>query len=405
VWLSFPWSIAPSVFLTIAPQAMPAQILFTEAARRFGPPQRFSVSNLAKLGFLLLASYLTYESFYFVFILVAFFSLLFHRNKLETRRQTFTFLGVVFGSQLAAIVINRWLAHLNPAGSKSFAANWRGLFVGSLKTLPTQLNSTIVEADIWWIYALCVVAAASLLLLGIAFFKPPERRSASGAVSIFLMGASALVGMTLIYSLAGYFYSVRGVESRTLFGASWAITVMFFALVSTVLLANNPAHTAIRAAPFFLLKFSLIAAAFALIALNGVSQRAALADWAYVWEHEQAILKQVPVEKIKALPPDSRILYIGPSYYNSLVIFGAYWDLTAAAFSLPELSRGRTAFQGLTTIHAATTLYHWRWDGQELFQELPPYWTMTFPASHLFIWDYDQRSMSEAAPGYEYPTK
>ncbi len=405
-WLSLPWAIAPSAFLTIAPQAMPAQILLTEAARRFGPPQRPTPANLTKLALLLLASYLTYESFYFVYILLALYALFFHRDKFETKWQMAAFLSAVFGAQVVAVGINRLLAHLNPGGSKNFAASWRNLFLGSLWSLPRQLRSTIVQASDWWTYALCALAAAGLLLFVMALFQPACRRSAAGVFGIFLVGAASLVVVTFLYSLAGYGYSVNGLEARTLHPASWAIAVMFFALVSTPFL-RDPGRSEgtrspllLRSAVFFL-GLSVVAAAGVLIFLNSVSQKAALADWASVWDQEKAILQNAPVDKFKSLPPDAHVLFIGPSYYHGLVIFGAEWDLTAAVFSLPQLSRGRSAYLGLTTIHTATELYTWKWDGQTLFQELPHYWTHTFPVRRFFVWDYDHRTLNEVQPGYD----
>jgi hypothetical protein len=111
------------------------------------------------------------------------------------------------------------------------------------------------------------------------------------------------------------------------------------------------------------------------------------------------VLARAPVEKLKVLPRDSRVLYIGPSYYHDMVIFGADWDTTGAVFSLPPLSRGRLHNQGMVPIHAAA-IYNWRWDGKNLIQEEPGYWTLRFSATRLFVWNFERGDLVEAAAGY-----
>jgi hypothetical protein len=141
----------------------------------------------------------------------------------------------------------------------------------------------------------------------------------------------------------------------------------------------------------------------ALILFNSVAQRRQIQEMAYVWNQELAILSHAPVEKLKVLPADSRVLFIGPSYFDDLVIFGAYWDITGAVFSLPPLNQNRGAYKGWTMMDSATTLYNWTWDGKNLIQELPGYWKETRPAAHIFVWNYDQNQLFEATPGFRWP--
>jgi hypothetical protein len=82
-----------------------------------------------------------------------------------------------------------------------------------------------------------------------------------------------------------------------------------------------------------------------------------------------------------------------------MVIFGADWDITGAVFSLPPLSQGRRHHKGLTQIHSAA-IYNWRWDGKNLIQEEPGFWTLTYPAARLFVWNYDRGELIEATAGY-----
>jgi hypothetical protein len=142
-----------------------------------------------------------------------------------------------------------------------------------------------------------------------------------------------------------------------------------------------------------------------LIRLDALAQRSQLQDYAYVWDQEQTILAHAPAAAIKALPNDSRVLFIGPSYRGDLVIFGAYWDITGAVFSRPPLNQDRQAYQGLTMMDSATTLYRWSWDGKNLIQELPGYWKETRRTTHVFVWNYDDDRFFEAEPGFRWPAR
>ena len=83
-------------------------------------------------------------------------------------------------------------------------------------------------------------------------------------------------------------------------------------------------------------------------------------------------------------------------------IFGAFWELTGAVFSLPELRD----FEGLDRraihIHPATALYNWSWDGAELTQEYPGYWRLEFPGKALYVWDYDECRLFPVEKGFRW---
>jgi hypothetical protein len=391
-WLAIPWSVASTVFLSAVVQGLTAQLFFTEAARRPLPSRKLSSRHMVVLGLLLAASYLAYESFYFVFFVVAVFCLQFHRQMFQNRRAIYSFLGAVFGAQLLAIGFNRYIFRLNPSQSKKFAANWFSLFEGNLWNLPRNLHSTVHRFTSLWVAMICVLVVAALATMLIKAATDKPRRLAARILGMFLVGASVLPICTLTYSLAGYSYSAQGIDGRTLLGVSFGVTLIFFSLISTLLLSRGA-----------LITIGLLAAALSIVYVDAVAQKAVVSDWAIVWRQEQQVLEHVPVAEIDSLPPDSRVLYIGPSHYHNVVVFGADWDITAAVFSVPGLSRGRKAFQGLTWIHSATMLHNWSWDGERLVADRPGNFTSFFPAKHLFVWNYDQGRVFEVEKGFRYP--
>lgn len=387
-WLSIPWSVASTAWPVLAPAAMGSQIFFTEASRRILPSRHVNAKTLMLLGLGLVASYLIYEPFYFQFLVVAGFYLAFEKEMFKTRFSSSGLIGVALGSLLLARAVSRVMGK---SLVKDLVPNWFGLFVGSLRGLPHQLEDSVGApgelSKLWMgIVSVCLVTLLALFLRGLIhrrLLKPTKR-----ILGIFLMGTIALPVAVLTYALAGYDASAVGVGARTLQGVSWALAIIFFALVSMLLLSHSK-----------LVRLISLVTLLAIIVLSCIRQEHVVEDWAFVWRQEKEVLAHTPIEKMKTLPRGSRVLYIGPSYYRGMVVFGADWDITGAVFSLPPLSRGRRHHQGLTQIYSAA-IYNWRWDGQNLIQEKPGYWTVSYPATRLFVWNYDRGEVVEAAAGY-----
>ena len=377
-WLSTPWSIAVNSWVTSAAiQGLPSQVFFTEAGRMLLMPERWTAKRTAALCALLTASYFCYEAFYLLIFPVAAFAFVFRRRAAMNRRQL-GWLGVVLaGSQLFAIALNRFVLNTDPSISKAFNTVWLQLYRGSLRNLPATLSSTAAPFSKLWLTLAYLLAAAALVVLAKALRDKRQGAGAARVLGIAGLGVSWILVGTLTYSLAGYGYIAEGVMARTLVVATAATAVLFFAAVSTLLVVPPSRWAA---------GFSL-GAAFSIVCLNAWAQNARLAIWVSVWGMEREVLSHAPLREIQALPPGARILYVGPSYYRGLVIFGADWDITGAVFSLPPLLENRKALQGLRMIHAATTMYDWSWDGETLVQTCPGYFVSKFPTASLYVWD------------------
>jgi hypothetical protein len=208
-------------------------------------------------------------------------------------------------------------------------------------------------------------------------------------LSVVILSVVAVATTTVVYSVASYRISFLGNMGRTAFCISLASSIAFFALVSTAALFESRGLRAI-----------LLAVGAAIILIDCAPLHTQVAQWAFVWSEEKRVLQNTPTDQLVKLPVGSRVLFIGPSYYRDVVIFGASWDITAAVSSLPVLSDRRKAYQGMTDIHPATDMYNWSWDGKTLVQELPQYWVLRFPAAHLYVWNFKESRVFEAAPGY-----
>ncbi|HEY4361699.1 MAG TPA: hypothetical protein VGN17_12045 [Bryobacteraceae bacterium] len=391
-WVTVPWSFAGTAWPTTVISAVPAQIFFTEAFRQILPPRAIDRRHLTLFGIGLTASYLTYESFYFQFALVALFYLIFQRHIFKNWSTRLWFLGIGAGTQVLALGINRYYAGVSPAVSKKFNPEWWTLFRQSLLNLPNQMLLRMGENARLWAGLVLLLSAASLLLLVVGFALRSRREATASALGLLLVGAFAIPITIFTYSVASYAVNAVGLQSRTFFPVSWALTMMVLGGVWLLLQMRWKGVGVL-----------LLAVPLGIVYLDGIAQRSVLDEMAYVWNQEQDVLAHAPVKALRDLPADSRILFVGPAYYDGIAVFAADWDVTGAVYSVPGLSEGRAAFQRLGQIHSATTLYQWSWDGKNLVQNLPGYWKETRPAAHMFLWNYDGNRFYEVEPGFHWP--
>jgi hypothetical protein len=390
IWLAAPWSVVATAWPTCTMAVLPAQIFFTEAARRMMPGPARERKRLLIFATLLLASYLCYETFYLqAFLLAGFYWFREGRGSSPWHNKLILTIGFVQGICLA---LNRVIAHLGWGVYKTFAPDWIALSWLALKDLPGDLfRSADSFGQIWIVlFGITVLSAISATVLAVSNSKG---RSLAGGLGVITLSLTTIPVFCLIYALAGYRIAFTGLISRTLAGVSWSAAVLLYGLLSVILLARPRVIAVIGTA-----------AAVLFVMVSGMAQQIHVAELAKVWQREKAILARAPVEKIRALPKDlqTNILYIGPSYDKDLPIFGAVWELTGAVFSLPELRGWLDPDQRIVNIHPATELYDWSWDGADLTQDNPGYWQRKVPGKALYIWNYNDGALVLAEAGFHW---
>jgi hypothetical protein len=390
VWLTVPWSVATTGWVTCAAAALPAQIFFTESARRMAARDGRESKQLLLSGALLLASYLSYETFYFQGILLGAFYWFHDRRGSGSRR--YGVILTVCVVQTVSIAFNRFIAYFNPTKSKALASGWQSYFWESLRLLPSELLLSTASLGTAWTVLFEVLVVTAIASAVVLLFSS-ERRRLFGSLGVITLSLGSIPVFCAIYAVAGYRIAFTGFTSRTLAGVSWAVAVLVYGLLSVILLSRRR-----------VIAVTGMAAALLFAVVSGMAQQLHVAELAEVWQAERVILARAPVEQIRSLPKDrqTRILYIGPAYRGNLPIFGAEWELTGAVFSLPELREWQKPDQHPVDIHPATTLYDWSWDGAELVQELPGYWKRRFVTNALYIWSYDEGRLIRAEAGYQW---
>jgi hypothetical protein len=385
-WLSLPWSLATTGWVVCAAGALPAQILFTEAARFAITKDRFDARRLWTLGGMLLASNLLYEAFYLQFILLAALYVASGRLRFEDRRQSRWFFAVILAAQAFSLAANRLIALFNPSGSKHFASNWGTLVKLSMQIMPGELKDTLGAAGGLWTMLILLLVATSLASLAFGLWRARERRANLMAPAVIAYCVLSILVSMCIFALASYRLTPVGFVGRTLVVVSLALSTAFFASVATAGVLR-----------FRAVKALILMSAVSIITINSMALCGHVFDLALVWSKEKEILSRVPVDEFEKLPPESHVLYVGPSYYRDWAIFAASWELTGAVFSLPPLAVDRAAYEGLTNISPAGRNYDWTWDGVRVSQVGTGY---DFPARHLFLMTYGDARLREVQKGF-----
>lgn len=271
-WLSLPWSLATTGWVVCAASALPAQIFFTEAARFVARQERFETRWLWGLAALLVACNFSYEGFYFQFLFVAAFHLVVHRQMFAKRAHIFWFLGTVIASQMFAILVNRFAAHLTPAYSKTFNVNWWATLRTTWQLTPGELPITLGFAGALWVKLIWIFVAISLISLALGLARTAERKAAAQCVGLVGLGAIAILVTDMIYALTFYRLSPVGFMGRTLTSVSWGLSVVFFGLMSTTL-SSKPR----------VLRVTAMTAVILIIVLNSMALCTHAYELAFVW--------------------------------------------------------------------------------------------------------------------------
>jgi hypothetical protein len=390
-WMAMPWMLGVTAWPVLA-QTLVAQILFTEVGRRLLRYQQLTPKVAAQLAIALIACGLTYEAFYFeIFPLIALYAI-WRRGPTRNARQTISLFAVCSVAQVIPIAYNRYRASLGLGPNKKFYPDWAHLFSTNLRALPQSLMTSLGEYDLLWAILFAVFAIGSLVLLSTGLFKKLQRPFCVGVVGILVLACGTLLVSDFTYSIAGYGFTSVGIGSRALYGPSFSLAILFFALSSCVFVDLTR-----------YVRYVLVFAASAILAVMAFAQHERVAEWAHVWQVERQILSTTPVEQMSHLPPNSVILFAGPSEYKGIVIFGAPWDLTYAAFAQSPLDRARQAFKGVTTIIPVTDYFRFTWDGTTVVWEYPGYWVQKTPAEHVRVWRYGVPLLETASAGFKWP--
>ena len=388
-WMAMPWMLGVTAWPTMAHSLM-AQILFTEAARLLLAHEQCTSSLMIRFAALLVGSYLTYEAFYFeVFPLILFYAL-YQLGPTKNRRDIAALLAIASCAQAIPIAFNRYAARLRGAPTKEFSSQWMILFVSNLRHLPETLETSVGNQALWSTLLIGLASCGVILLLH-GLGKVSHRPLCSRILALLGLSFATLLIATFTYAIAGYGFAPFGIDSRTLFSASWSFTIGIFALLFCIIVPG-----------FWMLRAGLLFSVVCLITLLTFAQHLQVDDWATVWKQERAIVAAAPVEDIRRCPRDSAILYVGTFQYRHIVVFGASWEITPAVFSRKPLSENRRPYEGLTSLFPVGG-YTWAWDGTTLSMQLPGYWVLKFPAKHLYVWKLGAKTLETAQPGYRWP--
>lgn len=384
IWLAAPWQMGVTCWPIMSGAIF--SLLFFLAAFLCVRTDRSGWLRATCFGIALALSFLTYEAFYFVW---APFLLLYVWSTREscTRPAIVTLLSAATISQVLCIGYNRYMQSLQAAVSKGIAENvWLG-FVRNITSLPSVVAESVAEYSTAFEVCLSVLALLIVGALGMRLIRRAGPVALRDCIALGGFAVCALLLSFLLYASVGYSISAIGMQSRTMLPFTFVVAISSGALVSM-----TPTSTVVRTA--------LIAAFGFLVGIFTLSSEYRLLDWQESWKQQTAILARAPLPQLKGLSSDDAVLFIGPSYANTVVIFGAFWDLTGAINSFPEFRAGRKATENVLRFYPATELYQWEFRDRTLAQSSGTVWTTRFPAARLFVWDYWKETLFQVPDGF-----
>ncbi len=324
LWLAMPLdlgaTVLPNMFNALLGQAM--FFGYGLILLRICRAEDIKRNDLFLAGGLLVASYLSYEAYYFQFLVPLGLIFLFNFSTISWRRLALLF---AFTSALQGLCIlyNRNIGFINPGlvGSKTFNSAWRDLInVDALRsTLDYNLAHALGDFLTPSVYCLYVILGAAICACLYRFFKKDWKISAVFTVGLLLLAISYVLAATT-YALAGYGLTYMGVESRVAM-----VPVFLFALAAflcfTVARGWKPAGVL------------ACTGGLTLIVVMGLLTHVQVKPWRISWELQRKVLRQFDhhTPKLKQLTSASCVVFIGPYYIGPAPIFQADIQLSIAA--------------------------------------------------------------------------
>ncbi|HEY2383007.1 MAG TPA: hypothetical protein VGK48_17660 [Terriglobia bacterium] len=354
-WLALPTALGSTVWPTTSGSLL-AVFTFLVSARILLRSQAFEPGKYWPALVLYAISILTYETFYFQFLSVI--ALVWFSRESRISRKQLLQCVVCFGSiQTVALLWNRVAAHYLPSVSKSFAANWYLIFVGSFVRLPHQLFLAFREVA----YPL---AAVITLLVAIWCLSPLKHSFFAPVIAVF-----AAIMCTGVYAMAGYGLSSTGVFSRTFLGVGTWFCVGFGAI-----LGARRSATTLR---------SELALSAIFIVLCSIATIYRTMDWARSWQLQREIIASAPVGAFSHLPSGALVLADVPAEVGGVTVFEAYWDITGALGGEIPFTVKRE-HEWISTWNGTTLRQSWN-DGTVL-------WDLA--AKQLWVWRWPENTLT-----------
>lgn len=358
LWIAIPWGLGYSLWPVSSITTLTSHFLF------FGSSILF-IDYMMKGGVwrawggvvALLASYLTYQSFYLAFVPLVVLLLSFKWHDGMVRRRAYYLLVLSSSVQLVCV-----LMALSVTG-KSTAINMKLILANAGYFLPLAMAKSF---GYFWFLPLILFLA--FLVCGFSILKnlvKSERRMYAFALGSALLGV--VVG-TLPFSAAGYVIQGVGTGSRTTIGSNiWICTA-----VALVIMAASKSS-------LYSQRVGMISRAL-LVSLTAASVWQ-MTSWAHSWERQSKILSEFPYEFVRTMPEGGVLVLDEPPYINGVEVFAAPWALSSAVYSNPEMVK----YFGPRTKPRIVPLFYdviVSWDGKETLTLRP---NMTVPAKSVWV--------------------
>jgi len=405
-WIASPWILGFTVWLSSALN-LASLIFFLLSSYILLKNWRLGKNKFLLASLLYLLSCLTYESFYFQYLIIIGIGFIFKIQNRLGKKALVLPLSLYSFVLLIAIVWNRYSSTIfGQAIHKETNSYWIQTFIANLFALPYSLFASVLELS--YILAPICLIITYLLLKTLILEKKHDNREIKSLIFVVKLIVIGILLAILIYSFAGYTIWGIGSRSRTLIVPS-----IYFPLLFSIFFYIIAKYSNIKKKYLYIL---IIITIICLSIMNIIRS----IEWHNAWLYQKEIISKLPTEQLQNLDSTTTVIFDGPYRQNWISIIDAAWAIDFQFKYGHIYNKNESDFQpstnanfevGRAMMHPILNKpYNLYWDGEYIYTGYDfdsislnslkaKYYNKidTIRAKKLIIWHYDNNTL-------EYPT-
>lgn len=396
-WLTSPWTLGVTTWYSSSINLL-AFIFFSLSLYWLFKGLNSEKQYYLKVGLFYLLSCLTYESFFFQFIIFIAIIWLYKEQKNIDKRILIKYTIILTSIVIVTVAWNRLSAVLfEQSIHKVFNPYFIQTLAVNIISFPYILFKSFGTID--WLVTIISIPIISYLKLKIVNEIGGIKKLFSHInMKIVLLLVLGIFAGILIYSAAGYTMWGMGSRSRTMYVASFYIPLILIIFGSMVSKLTGVSEK---------FKYAIV---FAFIGLAFVSTFSNKLDWVDAENEQQNVISSFPAEKVSGLDSNDMIVVVAPFRHKWISQFDAPWSIDfqmqyGKSFynsdSLLKLTDAQFAVGRGIKHPASDKNYQVFWDGEYMYQgynlreeakniDKNFFYNRAdrFTAKRLFVWNY-----------------
>ncbi|MEM4261259.1 MAG: hypothetical protein QXG00_08495 [Candidatus Woesearchaeota archaeon] len=312
-WISSPWILGITVWLSSALNIV--SMIFFLLSSFFLLKSWNSGKNYYLIAILFyLLSCLTYESFFFQYVIIILIGLLLQIHKRLSKKAIIIPTILYTLATIAVIIWNRYSSLVfEKAIHKGTNTYWLPTFIANVISLPYSIFASVIEFS--FILVPIFIILLFLLLKVLVSEKKKNNDEIKKILILLLIISSGIILSLLIYSGAGYTIWGIGSRSRTLIVPS-----IYFAMLFSIAIYIIKKYTNLKK------KYLNVIIVLIILSLSLINILRSF-EWHDAWNYQKEIISKLPVEELSKYDSTTTVIFDGPYRKNWISIIDASWAI------------------------------------------------------------------------------